>query len=487
MVLYETYRGSRRVACCSAAAKALGVGVGMPFAEAATLAGSTCLHQEGYEPSADRKALEELAVVCGQFSPVVGLDDAAHPDGLLLDVTGLARLFGSEASLAAGVVDELARRGLTARVAVADTIGAAWAVAHFDPRAPVVIVPPGETSGALAPLPVEALRLPEETVGLLHQLGVYQIGQLERLPREDLTSRFGPPLLERLDQATGQRAEPVLAHPLPPELFARQSLEHPTGRRKTIQCVLESLIARVARKLARCGCGAVRLDCRLKCPSGRNVDLSVGLFQPSASPRHLYELVRMRLERVSLSAPVSDVHVEAAVTAPLQCPERELFADRQNGRRRRRLAGLVDRLTSRLGDRSVLRARLVRDAQPELACRCEPLVKDAKNSPGKRSRRGEPRRSPEADLLPRPLRLLARPIGLVAVAIMPDGPPLRFHFEGREHRVVHTWGPERIETGWWRGRPVRRDYYRVETTTGRRYWIFRELGDGRWFLHGTFE
>jgi protein ImuB len=384
---------------------------------------------------------------------------------------------------------------------------------------PLTIIPPGETSAALRPLPVEALRLPDDVVELLHQLGIYRIGQLEPLPRADLTSRFGPRLLERWDQATGRRAEPVPAQPLPPELHARRSLEHPTTRRKTIEFLVEQLIAEVARMLVRSGRGAVRLDCRLECPSAERVDLSVGLFQPTASPRHLFELARMQLERVWLSGPVSAVSVEAAVTAPFERRQQELFDDGRGWRRPHQLAGLVNRLAARLGRNSVLRPRLVSDAQPELAYRYEALVetsptRNARRGLGGRGWGGRGRRAPTQSVGRRapgipgsggplrgtpatlshkqsetelPLRLLAQPVPLAAVSIMPDGPPLGFHDQGRAHRIVHTWGPERIETGWWRGRPVRRDYYRVETTTGRRYWLFRQLDDGRWFLHGTFE
>ena len=538
-MLDEIHRGSRRVAACSAEAKALGVTVGMPSAEAAALAGAATLAVEAYDPSADREALEALAEWCGRFSPLVGLDDCDPPDSLLLDVTGLAHLFGSEGSLAETVVHAFAERRLAVYVAVADTIGAAWAVSHFgqssicnlqsaicNPQSsilPGVLVPSGESAAALRPLPVDALRLPDGVVELLHQLGIYRIGQLELLPREDLTSRFGRRLLERWDQAVGRLAEPTVAHPLPPELCARHSLEPPTTRRATIEHVLEQLIADVSRRLVRCGRGAVRLECRFDCRPARDVNLSIGLFQPTALPRHLFELVRMQLERVSLPAPVSSVEVEAAATAPFEPRQEELFADSGCPKRLRQLAGLVDRLSSRLGRRLVLRARLVRDAQPEWAYRYDSLVSV---SPSGRSRRdlggtgvspvrvrsrgregqavrystGQmpvapwrgtpatlPRRRSKAELPPRPLRLLARPVPLAAVSIVPDGPPLRFHFQGHEHRIAHTWGPERIETGWWRGRPVRRDYYRVETTTGRRYWLFRDLGDGGWFLHGAFE
>ena len=433
----------------------------------------------------------------------MGLDDSPAPDSLLLDVTGVDHFFGGEAALAARVIHDFAHRGFTVCVAIADTIGTAWAAAHFDQAAcgsafsnrkglsrkrlngkRLVIIPPGEVSIALHRLPVEALRLADDVVELLHQLGIYQIGQFESLPRADLTSRFGPRLLTRLDQATGRLAEPIPALPLPPELYARWSLEHPTARRKTIEFILEQLIGRVARMLVRCGRGAVRLECRLDCQSARGVDLSVGLFRPTASSRHLFELARTQLEQVCVSGPVSAVHVRAAVTAPLESQQQEMFPDGPRARRPRQLARLVDRLSSRLGRRSVLRAGLLPEAQPELACRYDPLVKGL---PAGRSRRGSSPRAAEAELPPRPLRLIGRPIPLAAVSIMPDGPPLRFHLRGREHRIVHTWGPERIETGWWRGRPVRRNYYRIETATGHRYWLFRRLDDGRWFLQGMFE
>ena len=520
IVLCETRRGTRRVAACSAESEALGIVVGMPFAEATALAGATEFRLETYDPSGDREALESLAVWCARFSPLVGLDDSPAPDSLLLDVTGLAHLFGGEAALAAAVVHDFARRGLAAGVAVADTPGAAWAVAHFgqntDQENAKAACDFAATSAALRPLPVEALRLSDDVVELLHSLGIYRIGQLESLPREDLTARFGPQLLERWDEATGRRAEPIRAQPQPPELRAEWSLEHPTTRRRTIELVVEQLIGEVARMLVREGRGAVRLDCRLDCHSSQTVNLSVGLFQPTAAPRHLFELVRMQLERAWLSEPVSAVSVEAALTAPFERRQEELFADGRSWRRPRQLAGLVDRLAGRLGRASVLRARLVRDAQPELAYQYEPLVQGwpggntrrglggralggralggrglggrgrAKRAPGTLGP-GGPLRGTPATLPPRPLRLLARPFRLAAVSIMPDGPPLQFQLEGRPERIAHTWGPERIETGWWRGRPVRRDYYRIQTTTGRRYWLFRDLAAGGWFLHGTFE
>ena len=455
------------------------------------------------EEGADREALEALAEWCERFSPIVGLEDSAAPESLLLDITGLAHLFDGEALLAEEIIHDFARRGLTARVAVADTTGAAWAVAHFNssfithhssfivPHSSFTVLPPGETLAALCPLPVAALRLPEKTVGLLRQLGIDRIGQLEALPRDELSSRFGPELLRRWDQAIGRLAEPVPAHVQSAKLEAAWAAEHPTARRESIEAVLEQLIGKVAQMLATLDRGAMRLECRLDCGpggpmeedavEGNAVRVSVGLFRPTASPGHLFSLAQVQFERLVLPGPLVAMHVAVTATAPLPERQQELFfhGDGLPRRHSRDLAELVERLSSRLGRRSALRVRLVSEAQPELAWRGDPLVDG--------SRRRRLRRQAPAELPSRPLRLLRRPVGLGVTSIVPDGPPVRFQFGGRGHRITNSWGPERIETGWWRNRTVGRDYYQVETASGCRYWLFRRLRDGRWFLHGMFE
>jgi protein ImuB len=468
---------------------------------------------------------------CGRFSPILGWEPT-DPQSLLLDITGLAALFGGETAMAGEIVRDFARLGLNIRLVVADTIGAAWAMARYGrgtkagewgtgktsdsphPPSPAprpsfpapLIIPPGETPAFLRPLPIEALRLPEQTVRLLGELGIVQIGQLEALPREELLSRFGPLLRDRLDQAFGQLDEPVRACPLPPTFVADWSAEHPISRRETIEAAVEHLIGRTAAMLAACGRGALQLECRLQCLPGsaaakQTVGLSVGLFQPTAAAVHLCQLVWLQLERLRIPAPVTDVRVEATLTAPLEpCRQAVLFDSGGEGtdlHHLRQLAMLVERLSSRLGRGAVVGVRLRPEAQPELSWHYDPLVE-----------RGQCRRARKAaasaELPPRPLRLLPRPIALAVTqlygaavpAVSADGtpappvihgPPLWFHFAGRQHHVAQIWGPERIETGWWRGRPVGRDYFRVETTAGHRFWLFRRLRDEKWFLQGMFE
>ncbi len=458
---------------------------------------------EREDPEADRQALEALAAGCQQFSPLVGCEHAAAPESLFFDVTGLGPLLGGEEALARRIVEWFRHRGLEVRLAIADTLGAAWALAHFGPAEFSDPRPPAPDP--LSPLPVEALRLPGPTVDLLHQLGLYRIGQLEQLPREDLTSRFGPELLQRLDQAAGRLPETVPALVPPPEFEVRRLLEYPSTRREVIGSLLESAVGQLSQMLLRLDRGALRLDCRLDCEGTKVAELSVGLFQPTASPRHLFELIQMPLERLLLPAAVTGVCLRAPLTAPLPQRQQELFVDAcEFASHGRLLASLIDRLSSRLGEKAVVRPRLVADAQPELAWRYDSLV-DSRGQRrvgrkgdrpifvaghhaerGRHKNRDSPQ-GPAAELPPRPLRLLRRPIPLAVVSIAPDGPPLQFTWQAREHRVADARGPERIETGWWRGRPIGRDYYRVATAAGACFWLFRRLRDAKWFLHGAFD
>ncbi|MEX0819293.1 MAG: hypothetical protein WD070_06860, partial [Pirellulaceae bacterium] len=208
------------------------------------------------------------------------------------------------------------------------------------------------------------------------------------------------------------------------------------------------------------------------------VVFEVGCFRPSADANHLWKLTEMQLQRLLLRDPVASISISSTRHARLSQQQKELFDD---GTRRDSplVASLIDRIAGRLGRRAIVRCILQSDPQPEKAYRYEPLV--GGGGLGKRtSHRGS--FSP----LDRPLHLLAQPVALERYAIAPNGSPSRFQYGGEQYEVSHHWGPERIETGWWRQRGVRRDYYRVETTQGFRFWIFRSLQNDSWFLHGVF-
>jgi protein ImuB len=444
-----------------------------------------------------------------RFSPSVGIESSPPAESLLLDITGVAHLFGGEAGLVETILRELGAKRLRVQAAVADTIGAAWAVAHFSrmkeegrlrlrtafilPPSSFSLIPPGQTLPALRPLPVEALRLPRAVAALLRELGIRRIEQLEALPRRELLPRFGPGLLEHWDRAVGRLDEPLPLYRPGLRFAAGWSPEVPIARREVIEAGLAKLAGHLSEMLRRAGRGAVQLECRLECTAGDPLEVSVGLFHPTAWAEHLVQLLAVRLERLRIAGPVRHVRLAAPATAPLEPRPQELFSAGLPRRHLWDLAGLVDRLSNRLGQHAVVRVRLVPDAQPEMAYRYVPLVKRRRL----RLRNGEDAKPQAA----RPLRLLTTPL------LLPNGLPPLLWFFGHAQRIAKTWGPERIETGWWRGQAgtighqpgtvaqrwsalvgmVRRDYYRVETSTGRRFWIFRNLRDGRWFLHGVFE
>lgn len=438
-----------------------------------------------YDAAGDLKALRALAVGCQQYSPICGVEETDAPECILLDISGLEHLHRDERALAERIRGEFRTRGYATRVGLASTVGAAWAAAHDRAATAVNIVAQQATAAYLARLPVELLRLPEDILDLLAQLGIERVGQLRALRREDLSARFDPILLRRMDQAEGAASEPVKNCPPPSDIRAVQSFEYPTVRRETIEAVIERLTASVGRQLLEQGLGAVRLDCLLDCRPAEHLAeephrietlrLGVGLFEPSAAAGHLAPLLLTQFERLRLPGPVFEVCVQAPATSPLEPRQRSLFADAWDEPPRRALA-LLDRLAVRLGSQAVLGVRLTSDAQPERAWRYELLG----GGPLRRRRR-------ERTIPPRPLTLFPQPIRLAAESLLGDAPPRQFHAHGARQRVVRHWGPERIETGWWRGRMVGRDYFQVEIETGQRYWLFRRLDDGAWFLHGAFE
>lgn len=470
-----------------------------------------------HDAAADRLELESLAMWCERYSPLVGLEDAAEPSCLLLDIGGVAKLFGGEEMLCRKISRELRERGYDVQLGVADTIGAAWAVGNFgfqisDFRleeeavphqseirnlkseiVPPPILPPGETLARLAPLPPAALRLPEATLALLEELGIVQIDQLLALPRDALLSRLGELVVRRLAQAEGTAREVIISHRPVDDFAASWSLEHPSDKREVIAAVLVFLLDRLTRQLDEQDLGAVQLVCRLQVVDRPAVELTLGLFRPTACSQHLMELLELQLDRRARPGLVSDVRVAATVTAAIEVQQGELFADRQRDAPRQ-LGLLVDRLASRLGRDAMVCAQPQTDALPERAVRYAPLTELRRDSFSPR-RRTPPRKSskakktPDAVIVsPRPLMVRQPPVELKSItAVAPDGPPQRFQFRQQEYEIAEAWGPERIETSWWRGRTLRRDYWRVETTTGQRFWLFRDLRGGRWFLHGQFD
>ena len=456
-------------------------------------------HVEPYRADCDRKSLQALAQHFQRFSPLVGVDTTAEPDSLLLDITGCSHLFGGEYALAGHVVHDLFQRGLFARVATADTVGTAWAVAHAggwsresgcaessvrsdatsrrSPLTLATVVEPGGQRAAIAELSIQALRLPEPLVDSLHELGLYRVEQLLDLPRSSLVSRFGTAITEKLDQALGQIPEVLVPERFVEPVCCGQDLEHPTSDGRVLQSVIGGLVSRMVAELKQRHEGVLSLQCRLQREAGEPLVLQIGLAHPSVSAEHLLTLLQMRLERTSFAGDVSHVSLQVSQSAALEVRQRQLFDTQEYQDDSSQLTTLIDRLSNRLGPDSVVRPELLPDAQPETAVRYySPVANHASQQSQTHVLR----------VPPRPILMDPRPVPLPTTHC-DETPLVCFRRRGRQYHVARYWGPERIETGWWRGRFVRRDYYRVETTDGRRFWLFQRLDDGHWFLHGAFD
>ncbi len=468
--------GNRRVVTAAdAAAKALGLRVGMSVTQAQALVPGLLL--ESADPAADAASLERLALwVLQRASPIVAVDP---PDGIVIDSTGADHLHGGEDAMLDALLGRLAMSGVTARAAIADTWGAAHALARYAAD-PTCRAAPGATETALAPLPLQALRLLPATAAGLRDLGFASVGDLIPQPRAPLTRRFGPDLCRRLDQALGQAPEPIT--PLRPQglIEARRNFAEPIGAAETIARYIGKLVADLCTRLAQQGLGARRLDLLCWRVDNDIQTVRVGLAVPQRDPKRLTRLLCDKIETIAPGFGIEIMTLTATLAEPLDARQAPggLLDDAAPD-----LSGLVDTLSNRIGSRAVYRMAPVASDVPERAVRRVPALADATGA-------GWP------DHWPRPSRLLPRPEPIETMALLPDHPPNWIAWRGVRHRVRRADGPERVFGEWWKRDAEMiavRDYFRVEDDAGERYWIFR-AGDGenaatgshRWFLHGVF-
>jgi protein ImuB len=513
-----THDGRRQaVAAIDEQAHALGVRLGMALAQAQALVPGLTIRPA--QPEADEAGLRRLAAWCLRYAPLVAPDP---PDGLWIDITGcelahlhLSRLrersvreanrvraspaqrpslavlrtatspaererWTGEAALLIDLTTRLEAAGIAARAAVADTPGAAHALARHAAE-PLAIAPPNGTAAALAILPVAALRLDAETADSLHRLGLSRIDQLAAIPRGPLARRFGPQVLRRLDQALGRMAEPIAPITPPSVIASRLGFIDPLLTAESFAAVIEQLTTRVCGKLSRAGIGARRLDLWFERADGSVQTIRIGTGRPSRDAAHLARLLTERLETIDPGLGVEAMRL--AVSLADRLSGEQSTAALADGDTQPDISALVDRLANRLGVARIWRAAPVESDVPE------------------RSVRRVPPMAPQADKgwpdeLPRPARLLSPPQSVEAIALLPDHPPAAFTWRRRRFRVRRADGPERIHGEWWRHTAeagATRDYWRVEDEGGRRFWLYRS-GDGndsatgnlRWFLHGIF-
>lgn len=454
-VAVEGDRQRAQVRVANRPAEKLGVHAGMTIAAAQALASELQVFPR--DPQKEAAALARLATWAGQFTSHVSLE----PDGLLLEIAGSLRLFGGVERLLEKVRKGVRRLGYHAILAVAPTPLGATLLARAGDT--VVVADHAQLVERLSRLPIVLLDMPPDSgrahADMLEAMGILTLGDYLALPRAGLKRRFGGDLPDQLDRALGSVPDPREYFEPPAQFASRLELPAEVHETTALLFAARRLIAELEGFLRGRGVGVQQFHLDLDHADHSATRITVGLASSSRDSQRLLGLLRERLERVTLPQPVRGIVLAAERTAPCQARNLDLFPDaRQEAEN---VAPLVERLRARLGDGMVHSLECVADHRPERAMRV-----------------AEPGAAYEAGFsASRPLWLLPQPRPLPCRNGVPHlGVPL-----------ILRQGPERIESGWWDGRPVARDYFVAEAVGGPRYWVYREAVEAeRWFLHGIF-
>ncbi len=460
------------VAACPRA-QAVGLHPGMAVTQARAFVPGLVV--EPHDAAADAALLQRLAVHAAlRWSPWVQVDG----DGMTIDLSGVAHLFGGEARMARRIVRRLAKAGFTARLAIAGTPGAAHALARHG-HADIAIVTNGDEAQALSPLPLAALRWEAGALDAARRFGFASVGDLLPLPRAPLAKRLGLAAIRRLDEALGRAAEPLLPVAAPDPIRVERRLVEPIGTPEAIDQVAGDLVIDLIAELQRRGLGVRALALDYERVDGGRQRIAFGTARATREGAHLLRLIHLRRERIDPGFGIERMALHVLRAEPLGATS--IGAVLAGEAAPVDVAALVDRLAARVGPQALFRLAPVESDVPERGvARVSPLAEPADFARWRR-----------------PARLLRRPEPLdQVIALLPDAPPRRFTWRGEAHEVVAGDGPERIHGEWWRSERETwavRDYYIVEDSRGARFWLFRrgdgvgaETGDMSWHIHGLF-
>lgn len=468
-VLAAPERGRMVIKAASAAAQALGIEPGTVVADARAIFPALTVIDD--QPELAGRLLNELAENCIRYTPVVAIDP---PDGLILDISGCAHLWGGERAYLGEIMAKLKSLGYKVRAAIADTVGAAWAVARYGQVK--AIIEPGQQAEALLPLTPVALRLEPDILERMHKLGFYQICRFIHIPRAILRRRFGPAMLERLAQALGEVREPVssiqLIAPYQERLPSLEPIRTATGIEMALRKLLETMCLRLLQEskgLRAAVFRGYRID-------GNVQQVGIGTNRPVRNVAHLCKLFELKIGSITPRLGIELFLLEAPVVEDLSQAQESLW-NAANGYDNGAITNLLDRLGGKLGADAIRRYLPVEHYWPERSIKPAASLQEQATVAWRNN-------------LPRPVSLLQQPERIDVTAPIPDYPPILFVYKGKIHKIKKADGPERIEQEWWLEQSLHRDYYCVEDESGARYWLFRlgHYGEHNpdWFIHGFF-
>ncbi len=406
--------------------------------------------------------LQALALWCQCYSPLTAV---SPPDGILIDITGCAHLFGGELALRRAIP----RRFPGARIAIANTAAASWGLARYG----------GGSDENLDPLPLAALNLADRTIIKLRRVGIRRIGELRRLKRAELMAGYGPEPALRLAQALGNAPEVLRFISQPAEFCETRQFAEPIFAPAQLRAALAILAARLCARLADAQAGATTLLARFYRVDAQRPEILLGFAGPCRDELQISRLLCEKLQNIDPGFGVEAISLDAVTTEPLAPVQISIERPAPD------YSKPINIILNRLGGKRIWRVAPLASHIPEYAARRIPVTLPPVpwGKPGHK----------------RPVKLLQRPDAIAAIAPVPDDPPVFFSWRGKSHRIARATGPERIARDWWRhehdnARPEEekiRDYYAVEDTEGARFWVFRAgLVGGeapvRWFIHGFF-
>lgn len=424
------------------------------------------------QPGLSTKLLKGIAEWCIRFTPAVAIDE---PDGLMLDVSGCTPLWGDEKKYLSDIYKRIRQFGYDITIAIADTIGAAWAHARFGNHSPV-IEPCGQKL-SLLDLPPAALRIEADITERLQKLGLHQINNFIHLPRPSLRRRFGQLLLQRIDQAMGHEEEWITpVQPIEPFQERLPCLE-PIVTATGIEIALQRLLEMLCKRLQEEGKGL-----RIATFHGYRIDgkietIAIGTNRPSANLTHLFKLFELKIDSIEPALGIELFTLVASKVEDIVITQEKLW-ENTGGLDDIAVSELLDRIEGKVGSNHIHRYIPAEHYWPERSFKQAASINEKISTPWKLDR-------------PRPLQMLQHPQPIEVTAPIPDYPPMLFRYKGQLHKIIKADGPERIEPEWWLQDGQHRDYYIVEDEEGKRYWLFRSghydaAKTYQWFIHGFF-
>ncbi len=451
-------------------ATAMGIVRGMVLADARAIVPHLKVQQE--KPQVVERLLKKIARWCIRFTPVVALDP---PDGIILDATGCSHLWGGDQQYINDLENRIRTKGYDVRVAMADTIGAAWALARFSSE---TVVNSDHLVQALIPLSPAALRLDPGSIDMLYKLGLRRIGSFLSMPDSVLRRRFGEGFLKKVRQALGREEEFITPVIPVAEYQERLPALDPVIHAAGIETALEILCRKICEKLRAEQKGIRRALFRLYKTDNTTQEIGIETSRPSQNAEHIYKLFQLKIATILAEPGVELFVIEASAVDNYVPLQEKIWETTGYGINETLLGELVDRLSGRLGASRIYRFLPVEHYWPERSVERVTGLEIMKRTDWR----------PDVS---RPVQLLPYPEEVDVTAPIPDYPPMMFRYKGRLHKVIKADGPERIEQEWWIQDGEHRDYYSVENEEGQRYWLFRlghysDMQSPKWYLHGYF-